>query len=142
MSNILFTDITAHFPLINDFHGRWASPEFGKGKEDYNLLCGMIIHTSDFAGAVKPFEVSREWSLRVNREFDAQYRLEGELGIPQTPYFKDLDKTECIAKGESGFMKIIVRPLYKELNDSLNGQLDEQLSYLDDTILRWESIAE
>ena len=31
----------------------------------------MIIHSADFTGGAKPFEISREWSERVNKEFMA-----------------------------------------------------------------------
>lgn len=34
----------------------------------------MIIHTADFIGAAKTFEVSRVWSERVNIEFSAQVK--------------------------------------------------------------------
>lgn len=33
---------------------------------------GMLIHCSDFFGNIKPFEVSRDWSTRVNQEFSQQ----------------------------------------------------------------------
>lgn len=42
----------------------------------------MIIHTADFNGGAKHFELSRTWSERVNKEFSAQYEEEGKLGIP------------------------------------------------------------
>jgi cAMP-specific phosphodiesterase 4 len=35
------------------------------------MLTGMIVHTADFNGGAKVFEVSRVWSERVNVEFNA-----------------------------------------------------------------------
>jgi cAMP-specific phosphodiesterase 4 len=32
----------------------------------------MIIHTADFAGASKKYDISKLWSIRVNKEFSAQ----------------------------------------------------------------------
>ena len=61
-------------------------------EEDVKLLTGMIIHTSDFTGGAKPFPISKEWSTRVNMEFQEQYTLEGKFGYPQLPYMKDLDQ--------------------------------------------------
>lgn len=43
----------------------------------------MIIHTSDFAGGSAKWPISKQWSLRVNQEFQAQYDEEGRLGLPQ-----------------------------------------------------------
>ncbi len=35
----------------------------------------MIIHSADFSGGVKTFTVSRIWSERVNKEFEAQVNI-------------------------------------------------------------------
>lgn len=41
----------------------------GDGEDDIKLLTGMIVHTADFNGGAKQFEISRVWSERVNVEF-------------------------------------------------------------------------
>lgn len=69
---------------------------FGETEDDLKLLSGMIIHTSDFTGGAKKFEQSKQWSIRVNKEFEVQYELEGKHGYPQLPYMKDLDKVRRI----------------------------------------------
>lgn len=76
----------------------------------------MIIHSADFNGGAKTFEVSRIWTQRVNEEFKAQYIQEADLGIPQSPFLKDLDKIDVMAKSEMNFFKVIVRPLWNSLN--------------------------
>lgn len=81
----------------------------------------MIIHCSDFAGTVMEFQYSRVWSERVNKEFEAQFNEEGKMGIPQTPYLKDLNQLHVLAKGESGFIKYIVLPLWKTFNTFQEG---------------------
>lgn len=43
---------------------------------------GVIIHTADFNGGAKPFEISRIWSDRVNSEFKCQYEEEGNRNLP------------------------------------------------------------
>jgi cAMP-specific phosphodiesterase 4 len=53
------------------------SDHLGQGDDDVKLLTGMIVHTADFNGGAKVFEVSRIWSERVNIEFSAQYEQEG-----------------------------------------------------------------
>lgn len=71
VNNIFYTDITEHFNLIKNFETRAADLSFGESDDDLKLLTGMIIHTSDFAGGAKPFQQSKEWSIRVNKEFEA-----------------------------------------------------------------------
>jgi calcium/calmodulin-dependent 3',5'-cyclic nucleotide phosphodiesterase len=73
ISNILSTDITEHFKMVKEFETRLKERNIGQSEEDVKLVSGFIIHTSDFAGAVKSFPVSREWSTKVNLEFSAQY---------------------------------------------------------------------
>lgn len=88
----MYTDIKEHFPLIKKFKAVEFRPQEGKviNCDDLKVLTGMIIHTSDFGGSAKEFEICKEWSRRVNIEFSAQYAEEAWLGLPQTPFFKDL----------------------------------------------------
>ncbi|CAD8126757.1 unnamed protein product [Paramecium sonneborni] len=143
IDNILYTDIKVHFTLLKDFESRIkedVAKPFGTGDDDLKLLTGMIIHTADFNGGAKVFEISRIWSERVNKEFSAQYEEEGRLGIPQTPFLKDLDKIHIMAKSEMGFFKVIVRPLWFTLNAFFDGFLHQSITNLDTTIISWEKI--
>jgi hypothetical protein len=45
-----------------------------------------------------------------------------------------------MAKGEMGFQKVIVRPLYDLMNQYLQGELEVCLRSLDDSIIQWEMI--
>ncbi len=51
-----------------------------------------------------------------NDNIKKKYTEEGELGIKQTPYLKDLDKMSNIAKGEMGFTNFLVKPTWEMLN--------------------------
>ncbi|KRX08648.1 hypothetical protein PPERSA_03519 [Pseudocohnilembus persalinus] len=153
ISNILYTDISKHFPLMKDFSKTFKVPEdqnkqtlsvdqnssdfeqpqapvFGSGTDDLIYLQGTILHTADFTGGAKPFPISRIWSERVNQEFTAQYIEEGKRGLPQTPFFKDLDKPHIAAKGEIGFFKFIVQPLWDLLNEFTEGELNTNQRYM------------
>lgn len=57
ISNIFFTDISEHFKLLKEFEAK--EKEIENGEEDFKLLCGLIIHSADFGGAAKRFEISR-----------------------------------------------------------------------------------
>ncbi|CAD8154379.1 unnamed protein product [Paramecium octaurelia] len=139
ISNILFTDITEHFNLIKSFEARTQELNFGT-EQDVRLMTGIIIHTSDFAGAAKPFPISKEWSTRVNTEFQEQYTLEGKFGYPQQPYMKDLDQLPIMAKSEVGFFKFIVRPLWAVMSKFVEDRLQESIENLDYTIIEWEKL--
>jgi cAMP-specific phosphodiesterase 4 len=86
------------------------------------VLCGMLIHSSDFGASTKEFEVCREWSRLVNEEFMNQSKKEAELGIPQSPFMLNLDNELVMAKNELGFLKFMVQPLYKSLSESFAGE--------------------
>ena len=54
ISNILYTDIKEHFPLIKKFKAiDYKTEEKPLSGEDLRTLTGMIIHTSDFGGSAK-----------------------------------------------------------------------------------------
>jgi cAMP-specific phosphodiesterase 4 len=83
VENIMYTDIKVHFDLLKDFEARFKESKqesmkkfgtnvpiiLGEGEEDIKMLTGMIVHTADFNGGAKMFDVSRVWSERVNVEF-------------------------------------------------------------------------
>jgi hypothetical protein len=46
--------------------------------------------------------------------------MEGELGLPQTPFMKDLTNIQILSKNEGGFLKVIVFPLYEALDQFNN----------------------
>ncbi|CAD8079707.1 unnamed protein product [Paramecium sonneborni] len=139
IANILFTDITEHYNLMKSFEARTCEINFGT-KEDVRLITGMIIHTSDFAGGAKPFPISKEWSVRVNKEFQEQYTLEGKFGYPQLPYMKDLDQLPIMAKSEIGFFTFIVRPLWTVMSKFLEDRLKDNIDNLDNTIIEWQKL--
>lgn len=99
----------------------------------------MIVHTSDFGGSAKEFEICKEWSLKVNLEFSNQYKTEADLGLPQTPFMKDLTNISVLSKNESGFLKVIVLPLYEAL-DEFNGtdfNMKRLRQYVEFNIKEW-----
>ncbi|KAL4491826.1 hypothetical protein ABPG72_006081 [Tetrahymena utriculariae] len=156
ISNILATDIKQHFDLLKDFELRFGSKglklknDFQNNAEcqstttysdnDLNLITNMMIHAADFHGNAQEFELSKKWSLLVNQEFQAQYKEEGEKNIPQTPYLKDLDKRDILAKSEIGFINAIVKPLWELLNKFLGDDLQISTKNLSNNIKQWDQI--
>ncbi|KAL4468314.1 hypothetical protein ABPG72_010715 [Tetrahymena utriculariae] len=148
ISNILYTDIKQHFKLILDFETYWKNYDDQSKtttnipEAEIDLLTGMIIHTADFTGAAKPFQLSRQWSEKVNREFHNQYIEEGKRGVEQTSFMKDLDVLHVMAKAEKGFLNVIVLPLWQSLNDFYKGELKTQIQYLTDSINQWGELSQ
>ena len=97
IKNILFTEIKEHFPLLQKFN-KLTKDEIPSNDEYLQVLSSMIVHTADFGGSAKQFDLCKAWSLRVNLEFSNQYRREGELGLPQTPFMKDLTNITTLSK--------------------------------------------
>ena len=55
---------------------------------------------------------------------------------------KGLDNLANIAKQEIGFIKVIIRPLWVEVNNFMENSLKECLDNTDDNKSRWEKIFE
>lgn len=67
---------------------------------------------------------------------------EEKLGIPVTPFMKGLDNLVNIAKQEIGFLKVIIRPLWVEVNNFMENTLKECIDNVDDNKIRWEALLE
>ena len=67
---------------------------------------------------------------------------EEKLGIQVTLFMKGLDNLTNIAKQEIGFIKVIIRPLWFEVNNFMENTLKECVDYVDDNKSRWEAILE
>lgn len=67
---------------------------------------------------------------------------EEKLGIPVTLFMKGLDNLTNIAKQEIGFIKVIIRPLWFEVNNFMENTLKECVDNVDDNRNRWEAILE
>ena len=66
--------------------------------------------------------------------------MEGEIGIEQTPYMKDLDQRDVMAKAEMGFLKVIVQPLWIIMNNFLKNQVTDQVENISNNLKEWENI--
>lgn len=62
------------------------------------------------------------------------------MGLPQTPYMKDLDQIGIMAKAEMGFIKMIVQPLWSLVNIFLDHELEEIIKNLNTNASCWEKI--
>lgn len=62
---------------------------------------------------------------------------EGRLGLPQTPYYKDLDRREILIKNEINFTKVIIQPLWSVLNEFLDNEVELCLRNSNENVELW-----
>jgi len=65
--------------------------------------------------------------------------MEGELGLPQTPFMKDLTNVAILSKNEGGFLKVIVFPLYEAMDQFCGTDLKirKLREYAENNIKSW-----
>ena len=63
-----------------------------------------------------------------------------ERGLPVTPFMKDLDKPEVMAKQEFQFIKFIVHPLVLIFNEVLAGSIKVALDNTENNMGEYEAI--
>lgn len=72
--NIINTGPKQHTLLLSKFK-EWMSLPFQQALKDSNTLTATIVQTSYFGGSCKEFQISKQWSYRINSEFQKQYEL-------------------------------------------------------------------
>ena len=107
---VLATDMKLHFKLLEQLE---AMTDCFPPKR---LRCCLALHAADLSGSVKSSPVSLAWSKLVNAEFYAQYLREKELGVKETPNYRNLDQPRAQLESEINFVRVILLPFYQTLN--------------------------
>lgn len=108
---VLATDMKLHFKLLEQqdaLEGRTP---------DKKLRSCLALHAADVSASSKSVDVALAWSRLVNAEFYQQYIREGELGIKQTPNFRNLNIRSEQLLGEITFVKVILLPFYRAVHE-------------------------
>jgi len=148
ISNILATDMKVHFDVISAFNDvrerieKSGEEQFHWNDDDVKAVTGMIVHCSDVCGPTKNFPTAYDWSCRVNTEFSIQVREEEALGIPITPYFKDLDKPHVMAKQEIAFVSFMIKPLWETFNQFSGEGMKIAVDNIDKNLKEWNVLLE
>jgi cAMP-specific phosphodiesterase 4 len=139
---ILCTDVKLHFSHLEKFKDKLDQNSFkpypNENEQDFLLLVGQIVHTSDLYVPTKKVDAAIRWSRLVNQEFINQNLEEKTSGLPETPFYKNLDKPEVMSKSEKFFVEKLVTPLWVELDRFCEGALEVQLSNLKQNLAYWE----
>ena len=140
---ILCTDVKLHFSHLEKFKDKLDQNSFkpypSENEQDFMLLVGQIVHTSDLYVPTKKVDAAVRWSKLVNQEFINQNLEEKTSGLPETPFYKNLDKPEVMSKSEKFFVEKLVTPLWVELDRFCEGALEVQLANLKQNQAYWEA---
>lgn len=143
VTSILATDNKHHTIVLSEFDAIINEEKNGEYSQDtIEKMVGAFLHCCDFWGNVKPYQISKLWSEKINKEFSNQYLREIEVGVEPTPYFKDLHNIQVVAKNENVFISVIVYPLYKKIDDWMDGFLQPCLIAIDKNLRIWKKIEE
>eukprot|EP00939_MAST-03C_sp_MAST-3C-sp1_P001749 g1749.t1 len=128
VTTILATDMSTHFGLQKEFedvlkHTETMAPTAAQHaaqnkafilKSSLRMtLLKVMVHSADISNPTKSWDVSKEWSERVVKEFFAQGDEERKRGIPISA---NMDRrTTNTAKLSLGFIDFIVAPLFTNL---------------------------
>lgn len=104
------------------------------------LISGTILHACDLYSSTKRFEISKEWSKKINQEFLNQIDDEKKIGLPLTPYMLDLNKPFVMAKQEIQFIKVIQKPIWAVINKFLENFLEDAVKTCESNVEMWEKI--
>lgn len=113
---VLATDMSRHFEQIKTLRGVLSHqdstvvPSLDRSK----VLC-LMLHCADISHPAKPWEVHKEWTLRLINEFFRQGDMEKELGRQCSPLCDR--NTTLIPESQIGFIDIIVSPSFELFSD-------------------------
>lgn len=109
--------------------------------ESFLQFFGLLIHTADLYSSTKPREISLKWVELINAEFTDQYNEEVAKGYKVSTFFANLNVPLVKAKGESFFISTFILPLWKLLDNILEGSLEEEIKYIQDNLEYWKAKA-
>lgn len=140
VNGILATDVKSHFSHLEKFKDKLVTNNFNPAtsEDDLMLLVGQIVHTSDLYVPTKKSPAAYRWSQLINQEFMNQNTAEKSSGLPETPFYKNLDKPEVVAKSERFFVEKIVQPLWVEMDRFTEGALEVQIENLKQNVAFWD----
>jgi hypothetical protein len=138
---ILQTDIALHFHLVVKFSARLQRLEpFSKeNKQDKQLLVNILLHAADISNVMKPWNLSKCWSMHVQEEFFKQGDKEKSMGLPVSMF---MDRNEYNqAQMSLGFIDFVALPLVTRLTKMLP-KMEVMMNCLHDNRQQWSEIEE
>eukprot|EP00281_Chroomonas_sp_CCMP1168_P030400 CAMPEP_0206255310 /NCGR_PEP_ID=MMETSP0047_2-20121206/24177_1 /ASSEMBLY_ACC=CAM_ASM_000192 /TAXON_ID=195065 /ORGANISM="Chroomonas mesostigmatica_cf, Strain CCMP1168" /LENGTH=493 /DNA_ID=CAMNT_0053681697 /DNA_START=70 /DNA_END=1552 /DNA_ORIENTATION=- len=154
LGGIAATDMGVHTKLCDKLHqkaerkaqGEPISSLFKKDSlDDRRELVQVVVHAADLsAQALDSKETAYQFGQRCLREFHYQCRKEGDLGVEESGFMKNLDKPLQQAKAQLGFISFVLVPLWADFAAVFSGMemrrknVEERMKEIDfDNIDEW-----
>jgi len=135
---ILATDMAKHEEKLE----RFSAMSTGTLHDmDKTVLEKHLLHVADLSHPLRPYSLHRQWSERCTTEFFSQGDQERELGFEPVSLY-DREKAPPLAKGQLGFLKFIVIPAWKPLQNIAKDAIEVPERFLSENLARWEKLAE
>merc|ERR550532_3693552 len=135
---ILSTDMARHEEIIEQFTETSGGT---LGEMDKGVLERHLLHVADLSHPLRPYSLHLQWSERCTAEFFSQGDQERELGFEPVALY-DREKAPPLAKGQLGFLKFIVIPAWKPLQNIAKDAIEVPERFLRENLARWEELAE
>lgn len=140
---ILATDMARHFEFIGECRAQYERflsgsnlPLSGQQHEKERAqLAASILKCADISNIVRPFDISRRWTKRLNQEVTLQGNIEESLGLDRS-IVVDL---ENIPSSQIAFYEACGRPLFNTMAD-LVPELRFMADQLENNIRNWRFI--
>jgi hypothetical protein len=158
IENILATDMSHHFELVDKFNERVANKQdipFGKNtkddrdkqketKSDRRMLMQAFTHMADLSHCTRPWDVHKTIVVCLEEEFFCQGDKEKEFGIPISPMM-DRSK-DSAATGQTFFLDKLVRPLLDPFCTFLHAENSSMKTVLKSNLIsnrdKWAELVE
>jgi hypothetical protein len=139
IANILCTDMAHHMDLVSEISSCLTTREsFDKANDELrNLLSRAICHSADLSNPILPFDISLKWANFIAEEFNAQAMAERAIGREPAPHMEAVKGTPDHARTNLGFLDYVVFPLWKCINEFLQGELEECIHNLQSNREEW-----
>ena len=102
---VLATDMSKHGETVANI-----GTKFEDVAENKPFVLALILHASDISHAIRPFDVTYQWTVAIQTEFFAQGDRERVLGQEVT-FVCDRENLN-IPKSQVGFISGVVLPFY------------------------------
>eukprot|EP00798_Chlamydomonas_sp_ICE-L_P018195 gene18195-24636_t len=132
------TDMAVHFDLLKNFNLMMEAKPAVRDWEDRGMLYQMMVHLADIANPSRPFPLARGWAERVIQEFCTQGDMEGELGLPVSPFCNRANMN--MPKAQINFIQIFLVPTlaaYEKAAPCFVSMSQKQLAH---TISEWKRL--
>lgn len=107
---IMATDMTQHFPNLNQLKAKQDAGETNLMGEDQKIGLKNLMHACDIGNPARPHEVALEWTFRILDEFFSQGDKERNANLEITMLCDRY--TTNTSKSQIGFINFMVSPLF------------------------------